>query len=56
MYYTPAIRTIWFRIGFASNCMAKKDINFEVYFDESKTVNWNFHPNKVILELFSNKF
>ena len=56
MYYMQITRRTKFRISFSSNCLSKKDINFEVDFGENKYLNWNFHPTDINLRLWDNYY
>lgn len=54
MFYVQITRRVKFRLAFSSNCMKKKDINFEVDLEDNKYLNWNFHPTSVNLRLWDN--
>lgn len=56
MYYTPVVRLSTFRLAFSSNCMKKRDIRFELYYNSKETINFNNHPSVVNLNLWGNNF
>ena len=53
-YYTPIVRSAYFRIAFSSLCFNKRDLTFELYFNEEDKVNILNHPNLVELDIFGN--
>ena len=55
-YYVSITRSSNFRLKFASNCLIARDINFEVYYNMTKFINFNYHPTTVILNLWGNKY
>jgi hypothetical protein len=54
MYYQAITRTATFRVIFSSNCMEKRDINFEISYENHREINWFYHPTTIYLNLFSN--
>ena len=56
LYYTPVIRASTFRLAFSSNCLTKRDINFEVYYKDHNNINFNHNPTIVNLELWGNHY
>ena len=56
LYYTPVIRSSNFRLAFSSNCLPKRDINFEIYYRNQNTINAHHNPTIVNLELWGNHY
>ena len=55
-YYTPLIRKSMATINLVSNCMERISINLEVSYMDNRLVNWNYHPTKLVLNLFGNTY
>ena len=56
LYYTTINRQSTFRLAFSSNCLTKRDINFEIYYNNTPYINFNYHPTRVILKLWGNVY
>ena len=56
MYYQAITRTATFRVAFASNCMSKRDVNFEISYENHREINWFYHPTTIYLNLFGNVY
>lgn len=56
LYYTTLTRSSNFRLAFNSNCLSKRDINFEIYYNMNPYVNFNYHPTRIILKLWGNVY
>ena len=56
LYYVPIIRASTFKLGFSSACLAKREVNFEIYHDDNKHINIYHNPTLVNLYLWGNKY
>lgn len=56
MYYQAITRTATFRVIFSSNCMEKRDINFEISYENHREINWFYHPTTIYLNMFGNVY
>lgn len=56
LYYTPVIRASTFRLAFSSNCLTKRDINFEVYYKNKDNINFNHNPTIINLDIWGNYY
>lgn len=56
LYYTTLTRSSNFRLAFNSNCLSKRDINFEIYYNMNPYVNFDYHPTRIILKLWGNVY
>lgn len=56
MYYTQVTRSTNFQLAFASSCLPKMEVNFELYHYKNPYINIYMAPTVVNLSLWGNKF
>ena len=56
MYYTQVTRSTAFRIAFASSCLPRLEVNFDLYYYKNHHINFYHNPTTVNLNLWGNRF